>query len=67
MRKGDFQEAINLFERAIKTGEFIDELYSYLGDAHLKTGNKEAACDAWRKGAEQNEIQSKQRLDQNCD
>lgn len=66
-KTGDYEEALNLFNRAIQSKEFIDELYFYLGVAHLKLNNKAAACEAWKKGVELNEVSSQQMLDQNCD
>lgn len=67
LKKGNDEEAIRLLIRASDSGEFIDEIYFYLGQAHLNNQNTAEACLAWKKGAEQNEIKSIEMLAQNCD
>ncbi|WP_420315955.1 tetratricopeptide repeat protein [Ekhidna sp.] len=66
MKNASYLEAIDLLERAEKTGEFIDELYFYLGNAHKEAGNTQKACDAWKKGKDLNESESERFYNQNC-
>lgn len=67
MKKEDFNEAIRLFELAIESGEFIDELYYYLGSSYQQSGDMDQACAIWKEGANSNEEKSKLMLNQNCD
>ena len=67
LKSGNIVQAINLFERAIQTGDFIDEIYYYLGTAHKSNQDLRSACTSWQKGSQSNEISSKRMLAQNCD
>ena len=65
-KKQDFKQAIRLFERAVQSSDFIDEIYFYLGEAHRRAGDMEKACQAWKEGSEFNEEPSKQALISYC-
>ena len=67
IKKGEFALAVDLLDRAIQSGEFIDELYYFVGDAYYKNGDTSQACNYWRQGAQINEQRSQQMLDQYCD
>lgn len=65
-KKGDWEGAVRLYTRALDTGDFIDEIYSYLGDAMWAMDKKEEACAAWGEGVKLTEALSRKRLNQNC-
>ena len=65
-RKGDYSLSVKQFERALDTGDFIDEVYYYLGMAHHMQKNTEEACNAWRTGAALKEERSERMKNQNC-
>lgn len=67
LKIGEVKQAIRLFERALEEPDFIDEIYSYLGDAYFQDSNLDSACEVWSKGAELNESRSALMLSQNCD
>jgi tetratricopeptide (TPR) repeat protein len=58
LKKGEYTRALELFQRAIDSKEFIDELYYYIGSAHIGLNQNEAACEAWKKGVENGERRS---------
>lgn len=66
LKKGQFKRALELFSRAQKSNEFIDELSYYLGITYFKMGEKEAACKNWMEGANNGEKRSVAMLF-NCD
>ena len=47
---GEYPRAIEMFERAKESKEFIDDLHYYLGKTYLEMGAKAKACEAWKKG-----------------
>ena len=47
---GEYAKAIEMFDRAKESAEFIDELYYYLGQTYLQMGEGFKACEAWKEG-----------------
>lgn len=66
LKNKDAKGALELFDRAVKSGEFIDELYTHIGDAHFHLGDKLRACKAWQQGANLQEQESIKKYAQNC-
>ena len=66
LKSGDPGQAVRLLNEAIRRGSFVDELYSYLGEALLAQGKKGDACDSWRKGVALNEKRSGELLSRFC-
>jgi tetratricopeptide (TPR) repeat protein len=58
LEKGQFDQAVRLLEDAANRTKFIDDLYSYLGEAYLGLKNNEKACEAWQKGMTSKEQRS---------
>ncbi len=58
LRKGNNREAIRLFEEALSRDKFLDEIYSYLGQAYYEQDKKSEACEYWAEGMKQKEIKS---------
>ncbi|XOV94553.1 MAG: tetratricopeptide repeat protein [Bacteroidota bacterium] len=58
LRKGNYDVAIRLFEDALRREAFLDEIYSYLGEAFYANGDKEKACESWTTGIDQKEHRS---------
>jgi tetratricopeptide (TPR) repeat protein len=66
LRNGNYTEAIRLLNEALSRDAFIDEVYSYLGEAYLELGEQEQACSQWKKGEELKENQSTVWLERYC-
>ncbi len=66
LKKGDYTEAIRLFEDALGRNTFLDEIYSYLGEAYHHQGKHDKACEYWKKGVQQNEVRSVSLANQYC-
>ncbi len=66
LKKGEYNEAIRLFEDALNRNTFLDEIYSYLGEAYHHQGEKERACEYWEKGKQQSEARSLSLVQQYC-
>lgn len=47
MKKGDYRSAARLFQRAIETHRYVEDVYLDLGDAYEAMGDKQKACEAW--------------------
>lgn len=58
LRKDQPNEAIKLLESALARNKFIDEVYSYLGEAYFTKQENQKACDFWKKGMELKEKRS---------
>ncbi|MEM9896626.1 MAG: tetratricopeptide repeat protein [Bacteroidota bacterium] len=58
LRKGEYSLAIDLFDRALETGEFIDEIYHFLGTTYYKSGQPKKACESWQIGKERGEMKA---------
>lgn len=58
LAKGEYRQAAKLLEDAASRTKFIDDLYSYLGEAYLELGEKQKACEAWQKGTAMKEKRS---------
>ena len=65
LAKGAYQKAVTLLEDAVARTAFIDDLYSYLGEAYLALEEKDKACVAWSKGAAMKEKRAIQLMSQN--
>ena len=63
---GEYHRALDLFEQAEKSGDFIDELFYFQGLANDRLGKMDEACLCWEKGVENNESRSKIRFSQKC-
>jgi tetratricopeptide (TPR) repeat protein len=59
LQNKQFDRAIELFERSLASGDFIDEVYFYTGLAWQDSGNLIKACEAWNLGASLGEARSK--------
>ncbi len=66
LAQGEFEEAVRLLKEAEKRNQFIDDLYSYLGEAYLGANQKDLACESWKKGVELNEERSGKMIIKNC-
>ncbi len=66
LKIGDYDQAIRLFERVTKSAEFVDEVYSYLGESYLAKGDVSSACVQWEKGIVNQEIRSKSLAQLHC-
>ncbi|MFT6865675.1 MAG: tetratricopeptide (TPR) repeat protein [Cyclobacteriaceae bacterium] len=62
----NYNEAIKLMNDALKRNKFIDEIYSYLGEAFMGKGDMENACNAWKQGVALNEKRSINLYQANC-
>lgn len=66
LRKKNYPKARNLFERALRTNDFIDEIYHYLGTTYFLEGNRKKACEIWSQGKSEMEVESENLFRQNC-
>ncbi len=66
LKTDDPMQAIRLFQDAINRRVFIDEVYTYLGEAQWRSNMKAEACASWKKGADLQETRSKSYLQLNC-
>ncbi|MFT6883738.1 MAG: hypothetical protein ACJAVY_002544, partial [Marinoscillum sp.] len=51
----------------VASSDFVDEVYSYLGEAYQMRGEDLLACNAWQKGMSVNESRSQMYYRINCD
>lgn len=66
LRIGEYNQSIKLLNDANKRNSFIDEVYSYLGEAYKAKGDVSQACLQWKKGSELKEKRSIAFLKRNC-
>lgn len=66
LQLGEYELAIKLLNDAIKRTDFIDEVYSYLGEAHFALNQKSEACNWWKRGAELKEKRAAELLAFKC-
>ena len=66
LKTGNPALARNLFERALRTGDFIDEIYYYIGFAYMMENNLEDACTQWNEGVKMGEMKSAEMRAQKC-
>ena len=66
LKKGEYEEALRLFEDALSRDTFMDEIYSFLGEAYFQQDRKQKACEIWMKGSEMEEVRSINFLKKYC-
>lgn len=66
LRSGNPDEAIRLLKQALSSTEFVDEVYTYLGQAYLAKGDSGTACEMWQLGVDRKEAGATRLLDQHC-
>ena len=62
----EYQPAVRLLEDAASRSKFIDDIYSYLGEAYQGLDKMDKACEAWQKGASSKEERSQLFLEKYC-
>ena len=62
----EYDRALDLFIRAERTNDFIDEIFYFKGLTLEKMGREEEACQSWKKGMENSELRSKRIFRQKC-
>ena len=60
LKKSKFQKAHEMFNRALEDPQFVDEVYYYQGLTYQRSQNQAAACESWKKGAENGERRSQE-------
>lgn len=60
--QGNEQEAIRLYEQALKKGTFIQKIHVFLADSYLAEGNTAKACELYAEGLARNEAGAEQGL-----
>ncbi len=65
-RKGNYQEALRLFDEALSRDAFLDEIYSYMGEVYLVQAETQKACELWAQGMDLNEARSKSLYSKYC-
>ncbi len=59
---GDYENALRLYQRAMREDDFVELIHTFRGDALQALGNEQQACEAWQKGVEAGELESRDRL-----
>ena len=62
LRSGNPNQAVEYLERVVASGEFVEDVYYYLGQAYLERGDKDDACATWSRGVEANERKSQDKM-----
>lgn len=60
--KEQYRDALSLYERALREDDFVELIHTFRGDAYQAIGETGKACSAWRKGVEEGELASSERL-----
>jgi tetratricopeptide (TPR) repeat protein len=55
LKRNDFASAERLLKQSLNMDPFVDKIYFYLGQAYLKNGKNELACESFKKSNEQND------------
>lgn len=66
LKSGKPEEAIRLLKQALESREFVDEVYTYLGEAYWQKGEQATACEMWKLGVERKEPQALERMSGRC-
>lgn len=65
-QKAEYMLAVKLFERATKSIEFVDEVYSYLGKTYKKLHEENKSCLMWKLGIDRKEKSCEKLFNENC-